>query len=107
MGGDRAIGISVIALSILSLGMVTYAPSGSAFIIDIAPESLRGTYLAIGSLCWAIGYSIGPSLGGLALDASPAIARQYWLYLMLSSGLCLLILLELRRQVRRRVQQSP
>ena len=107
MGGDRAIIIAVVALSILSLGMVTYAPSGSAFIIDIAPESLRGTYLAIGSLCWAVGYGIGPSLGGLALDASPAIARQYWLYLMLSSGICLLILLELRRQVRRRVQQSP
>ncbi|MEM9770933.1 MAG: MFS transporter [Cyanobacteria bacterium P01_D01_bin.73] len=105
-GGDRAIILSVVALSILSLGMVTYAPSGSAFVIDIAPESLRGTYLAIGSLCWAAGYSIGPSLGGLALDASPAIAHQYWLYLMLSSGVCWLILMELRRQVHRRWQRS-
>ena len=105
-GGDRAVLLSVLALSILSLGMVTYAPSGSAFVIDIAPESLRGTYLAIGSLCWAVGYSVGPSLGGLALDASPAIARQYWIYMMLSSGICLLILTELRRRVHRRSPQS-
>ena len=101
-GGDRAIVTVVIALSILSLGMVVYAPSGAAFVIDIAPTPLRGTYAAINSMCWAVGYGLGPSLGGIALDASPAIARQYWIYLMLSGGVCLLILTEMRRRVHRR-----
>ena len=34
-GGDRAVLLAIVALGILSLGMVTYAPSGSAFVIDI------------------------------------------------------------------------
>ena len=104
-GGDRAIMVVMVALSILSLGMVIYAPSGAAFVIDIAPPPLRGTYSAINSMCWAVGYGMGPSLGGMALDASPAIARQYWIYLVLSGGVCLLVLTEMRRRVQRRWQR--
>jgi MFS family permease len=84
-----------IALLILSLGMVAYTPSASALVIELAPEHLRGIYASINALCWAVGYAIGPPLGGMALDASPVMARQFWLWLALSTGVVIAILPQL------------
>ena len=69
---------AVITLSIMSLGMITYTPVASALVADLAPESLRGVYLAINSQCWAVGYFIGPPLGGWALD-HPQFVNYFWL----------------------------
>ncbi|MEM9272941.1 MAG: MFS transporter [Cyanobacteria bacterium P01_F01_bin.143] len=68
----------ILALGIMSLAMISYTPSASAFVADIAPESLRGVYLAINSQCWAIGYFVGPVIGGYALDQSAAFVMAYW-----------------------------
>jgi len=69
-----------LALGVLGIGMVSYTPSASAIVADLAPPSLRGFYLALNSQCWAIGYFIGPPLGGLALDRSPDFADLFWLF---------------------------
>jgi len=76
---------AALALAVLAIATVTYLPSASAFIIDIAPESMRGVYLSINSQCWAIGYFIGPPLGGWALDQSAQVAHGFWLALAVSS----------------------
>ncbi|MEC4853213.1 MAG: MFS transporter, partial [Jaaginema sp. PMC 1079.18] len=86
-----AIGAGV-ALAILAIAIVSYTPSASAFVVDLAPESLRGVYLSLNSQCWAIGYLIGPPLGGWALDQSPFIIRSFWLFLALSTAFSLVIL---------------
>ncbi|MEL6929572.1 MAG: MFS transporter [Cyanobacteria bacterium J06600_6] len=67
-----------LTLAIMSLGMVTYTPVASGLVAELAPESLRGVYLAINSQCWAIGYFIGPPLGGWALD-HPEFTGYFWL----------------------------
>jgi MFS family permease len=36
-------------------------------------------YLSINSQCWAIGYLIGPPIGGWVLDRSPSFAHSFWL----------------------------
>jgi MFS family permease len=59
---------AIAALSVLSLGIVTYLPAASSLVVDLAPESLRGIYLAVNSQCWALGYFLGAPLGGWALD---------------------------------------
>jgi MFS family permease len=70
---------AILALGVLAIATVAYTPSASAFVVDLAPESLRGVYLSINSQCWAIGYFIGPPLGGWALDQSRYIAHGFWL----------------------------
>jgi MFS family permease len=70
---------AVVALGVLALGTVTYMPSASSLVVDLAPESLRGIYLGVNSQCWAIGYFIGPPLGGWAMDQVPWIAHTFWL----------------------------
>lgn len=69
---------AVLTLGVMAIAMITYTPSASAFVADLAPESLRGIYFSISSQCWAIGYFIGPSLGGWALDR-PGFILYYWL----------------------------
>ncbi len=86
---------AVLALTILALATVIYLPAASSMVIELAPESLRGIYLGVNSQCWAIGYLLGPPLGGWALDQSRPIADGFWLLLAGSVGgaiavLCLL-----------------
>jgi MFS family permease len=70
---------AILALGVLALATVAYTPSASSLVVELAPESLRGVYLSINSQCWAIGYFIGPPVGGWALDRSEAIAHGFWL----------------------------
>ena len=91
---------ATVALAVLALATVTYLPSASSIVVDLAPPSLRGVYLAVNSQCWAIGQLIGPPLGGWALDHSGFTAHGFWLGLSLSSGLALVILQVLGKMLR-------
>lgn len=88
----------ILAMGVLALATVSYMPAASAIVVDLAPDSLRGVYLAVNSQCWAIGYFIGPPLGGWALDQSSLIAHSFWLGLVGSVGLAIAILQILHRQ---------
>ncbi|MEG5137418.1 MULTISPECIES: MDR family MFS transporter [unclassified Microcoleus] len=87
--------LAVLGLSFLSLATVAYTPFASALVVDLAPDSLRGVYLALNSQCWAIGYLIGPPLGGFALDQGKLGADNFWLGLAVSVILAIAILRKL------------
>jgi MFS family permease len=93
---------AVLALGVLALATVAYTPSASALVVELAPESLRGVYLSINSQCWAIGYFIGPPLGGWVLDQSLTIVHGYWLAVAASTSIGILILQYLGRIFRNR-----
>lgn len=67
-----------------AIAIITYNPPASGLIVDLAPVSLRGIYFAINSQCWAIGYLIGPPLGGWVLDKGIVYAHNFWLILACS-----------------------
>ncbi|WP_024545971.1 MFS transporter [Picosynechococcus sp. NKBG15041c] len=97
MGGTALTALPVLLGAIVSLGILAlatdaYTPAASALVVDLAPVSQRGIYLALNSQCWAIGYLIGPPLGGWALDQGPAIAHSFWLAAAVSIVPCLLVL---------------
>lgn len=91
---------AILALAVLAIATVAYTPSASALVVDLAPESLRGIYLSINSQCWAIGYFIGPPLGGWVLDQSATIVHNYWLAAAASTSIGILILQHLNRVFR-------
>ncbi len=90
----------LIGLTAMALGTVAYTPIASALVVGIAPTALRGVYLSVNSMCWAVGYLIGPPLGGWALDQ--AVAHQFWLWLIASTLGGAFILLMLQTQMRTR-----
>ncbi|MBP0010399.1 MFS transporter [Roseofilum sp. Belize Diploria] len=83
---------AISALIAMAVATAIYTPSASALVVDLAPEDLRGTYLAINAQCWAIGYLIGPSLGGWVLDQSRIIIDGFWLAIAFSPLLGIWIL---------------
>lgn len=83
---------AIIALCLLSLASVAYKPFFVATVSDLAPPALRGTYVAVSSQCWTIGYFIGPLLGGWAMDQSALVARRFWLGVGFSSVACIALL---------------
>lgn len=83
---------AIVGLGVLAIATVAYMPIASSLVADLAPIEFRGVYLSINSLCWAVGYFLGPALGGLALDQKQPWIDIYWGLLALSIGLALMVL---------------
>lgn len=85
----------VLGLGLLAIAIVCYIPFAASLVTNLAKESQRGVYFSINSLCWAVGYFIGPTVGGYALEK--ALADDLWLGLALSVLIAVLILHYLNR----------
>ena len=105
-GADPENGLvwAVLGLGWMAIATVTYTPAASSLVVMFAPDAFRGVYLSINSLCWAIGYFIGPSLGGWAMDQTPTFAQNFWVYASLSilASLALLAFLDRLETYRRK-----
>lgn len=97
---SNQLGWAILGLGVFAIATVSYTPSAASLITDLAPESQRGVYFSINSLCWAAGYFIGPPLGGWALDQAQSVADNFWLGLALSVAVTILILHYLHRMLR-------
>ena len=80
-----------------AIAIAAYNPTASALTADIAPVQLMGVYTSLNSLCWAVGFAIGPPLGGWAMDQSVGIVQIFWGLLALGSLVMWVILLALDR----------
>ena len=91
--------LGIISVLLGAIAMVTYNPSASALVVDLAPDSLRGIYFALNSQCWAIGYFIGPTFGGSILDRGDFYAHNLWLLLIITTLVAIAILRYLQYQL--------
>ncbi len=94
-----ALMVALLAFALVALAEIFYGPTASTLIGGIAPEHLRGVYFSLDSQCWAIGFLIGPALGGWALDHPDVMGTNLWLALVSSSAIAGTILLFLRGQL--------
>jgi predicted MFS family arabinose efflux permease len=56
---------------VFGIGECFHGPNQGALVADLAPERLRGRYMAFSTLSWEVGFAIGPAVGGIVLDRSP------------------------------------
>lgn len=94
---------AALALSLMAIATVAYTPSASSFVAGLAPESLRGIYLSINSLCWAVGYFIGPAMGGWAMDQAAVVAHGFWIGVAFSVLVAIGILQRLEQRLEQRL----
>jgi MFS family permease len=57
-----------VSVATWTLGEMILTPVSTAFVADVASEEKRGRYMGVFGLAWALGYAIGPMLGGLFID---------------------------------------
>jgi MFS family permease len=69
--GTEAALVFVLAATIFGLASCFHGPTQAALIADLAPQQLRGRYMALSSMSWEIGFVIGPAVGGLVLATEP------------------------------------
>mgnify|MGYP001792118814 CR=1 FL=1 len=96
--GRASVGIGL-ALAIMALAITAYTPVAAAFVVMLAPTALRGVYLSVNSMCWAMGYFIGPPIGGWALDQGPPITDGFWLMAAMTVAPMLAVLTYLDSQL--------
>jgi len=85
--------LAILALSVAAIAIITYTPAAASYVVELAPLPLRGVYISVNSLCWALGYFVGPTLGGFAMDQAAPFPTRYWLALAGSVGLALVLML--------------
>jgi len=106
VASTQLIYIIIAALCVLSIASAIYKPFAPAVIAELAPESLRGVYLAISYQCWSVGYFIGPVLGGWAMDQSRMIAHHSCIVAAIST-ICGLIILRVLSQSQFSTPSAP
>jgi MFS family permease len=88
----HSLGWLLIAMLGIAVALAAYNPTASALTADIAPNQLMGVYTSLNSLCWAVGFAIGPPLGGWALDQDIKVVQGFWAGLaVVSVGIWLLL----------------
>lgn len=53
---------------IITIGEMVVVPTSQALVAGFAPEAMRGRYMAVAGLSWAIPSTVGPGLAGYILD---------------------------------------
>jgi MFS family permease len=61
-------GMFLLAMAIITIGEMLVTPVGSAMVSRMAPEDMRGRYMAVYGFSWVIPMAIGPLLAGLVMD---------------------------------------
>jgi len=56
------------AMTILTIGEMILSPVGQSIIARLAPENMRGRYMAAFHMSWGASFAMGPLLAGLVID---------------------------------------
>jgi MFS family permease len=60
-----------LAMAIITVGEMIVIPVARALTANLAPEDMRGRYMAVFGFSWGIPFAIGPYLAGLIMDNAP------------------------------------
>jgi MFS family permease len=60
--------VFMLALAIITVGEMLVAPVSQAVVAALAPEAMRGRYMAVFGFSWGIPFAIGPMLAGAVMD---------------------------------------
>ena len=58
----------ILAMVIITIGEMVVAPTQQAVVAKLAPEDMRGRYMAVFGFSWTIPTAVGPLLAGLIMD---------------------------------------
>ena len=66
-----------VSMVLLTVGELVTLPTGMALAARLAPAEMRGRYMGLFSLSWAIAGGLGPVLGGVLSDRVAPVATWY------------------------------
>jgi MFS family permease len=96
--------VIVIAGGVFAIGECLQGPTQQALIAELAPDRLRGRYMALSTSSWSIGWIAGPALGAFVLQQEPLALWPIAAGLCLAAGVGALVL---ERRLPRTVRRTP
>lgn len=67
-GFVTAFWLFLLAMAIITIGEMFVSPVSQSIVARMAPEDMRGRYMAVYGFSWLIPFAIGPLLAGLVMD---------------------------------------
>jgi MFS family permease len=61
-------GLFLLAMAIITIGEMLWAPISQSIVARLAPDNMRGRYMAFFGFSFAVPFAIGPLLAGLVID---------------------------------------
>jgi len=95
LGLARNVWQFAICVAIWTIGEMTMIPVRSALVADMAPETMRGRYMAVSGSSWSIGFMLGPLAAGLVSDSLGMV--NVWTFAFLLGALAAVGFLALGR----------
>lgn len=75
--------LPVLAICVFVIGEMLFMPTSAVIVVDLAPEKLRGRYLAVNAVAWGIGWGVSSFIAGALLSTSiPWIIWPATIFLM-------------------------
>ena len=71
LSAATAAAVIVVAGGVFAIGECLQGPTQQALIAELAPDHLRGRYMALSTSSWSIGWIAGPALGAFVLQQQP------------------------------------
>jgi MFS family permease len=71
LSAAAAAAVIVVAGGVFAIGECLQGPTQQALIAELAPDHLRGRYMALSTSSWSIGWIAGPALGAFVLQQEP------------------------------------
>jgi MFS family permease len=99
-----AAAVIVFAGGVFAIGECLQGPTQQALIAELAPDHLRGRYMALSTSSWSIGWIAGPALGAYVLQVEPLALWPAAAALCLAAGAGGLLL---ERQLPAAVRRTP
>ena len=76
-------------MAVFTLGEMLALPMASAYVADLAPPHMRGRYMGVNGMTWALALTVGPAVG-MKLFALHPVA--YWVACAMLGGLAAVII---------------
>lgn len=90
----------ILAMVIITIGEMIVIPIAQTLAALLAPEDMRGRYMAVFGLAWSIPWAVGPVLAGLVLDHRDPNSLWLWGGLFCAVAISGYLLLQWRAQAR-------
>jgi MFS family permease len=82
--GAAAASLLCVAMAVFAVGECLHGAVQAPLVVDLADRRLLGRYMALSALSWQVGFTLGPAIGGFALEVMP---HGTWL---VAASICLL-----------------
>lgn len=90
---------------IITIGEMIVVPTSQSLVANFAPADMRGRYMAIAGLSWAIPQTIGPGAAGYILDNYPP--NTLWFLGAILCGVSVIAYYALHLRLGTRAQFAP